>query len=180
MKKKTTKAAAVLIPPSNIWEPIQGIRTQYDRHQPRWMPHINLLYPFVPPDHFPDAAVKIKKVLHDFEPFEITMKDISYFRHREDAFTFWLKPEPVAGVKALHKKLLDVFPECDDTANFDDGYTPHLTLGQNYYSETMTQNQVGQLQSNWEPLRWTANRIYLIWRNDLPDDEFRIGEEIRF
>ena len=45
---KTHKSAVVIIPPEEIWEPIQKIRRLYDRQCHRWMPHITLIYPFRP------------------------------------------------------------------------------------------------------------------------------------
>lgn len=179
MVQKTHKSAAVLIPSSAIWDPIQDIRKHYDRHYHRWMPHINLLYPFLNPNKFQDAAVKIKKALDGFEPFRLSFKEMSYFKHREDAFTFWLKPEPAKPIHQLQQKMLELFPNLDDTARHKGGYTPHLTLGQNYYSETNVQSQVDQLMKKWEPIEWTVEKVFLIWRNDLPDDDFRIGQEIR-
>ena len=35
---KTHKSAVVIIPPEEIWEPIQKIRRLYDRQGHRWMP----------------------------------------------------------------------------------------------------------------------------------------------
>jgi len=43
---KTYTTAVVLIPPEDVWEPIQKLRRVYDRHFDRWMPHLTLLYPF--------------------------------------------------------------------------------------------------------------------------------------
>ncbi len=43
---KVYTSAVVIIPPKNIWPPIQEIRKEYDRQINRWMPHVNLLYPF--------------------------------------------------------------------------------------------------------------------------------------
>ncbi len=180
MEKKTHKTAAVIIPPSGLWEPTQKIRKRYDRHFDRWMPHINLLYPFILPEKFQDAAVWIKKELHGFEPFELSLDGISYFSHRKDAFTFWLEPRPESGIMELYEKLLRLFPLCDDTARHDRGYVPHLTLGQNYDNEESAKKLVSRLNLEWKNLSWTVDRVHLIWRGALPDDKFRIGEEIRF
>jgi len=46
------KSAACLIPDESLWEPIQEIRKKYDKSYPRWMPHVNLLYPFIVDDLF--------------------------------------------------------------------------------------------------------------------------------
>jgi len=49
---KSYKTAVVAIPPDHLWGLIQGLRKQYDRHYRRWMPHITLLYPFLPVSSF--------------------------------------------------------------------------------------------------------------------------------
>lgn len=43
-----TKAACCVIPPKGVWDPIQEIRKRYDSAYNRWMPHVNLLFPFIP------------------------------------------------------------------------------------------------------------------------------------
>ena len=50
--KKTHKTAVVIIPPEDVWDPIQKIREKYDRQFRRWMPHITLIYPFRPFEEF--------------------------------------------------------------------------------------------------------------------------------
>ena len=47
---KTHTTAVVLIPPEEVWEPIQALRRAHDRNFDRWMPHITLLYPFAERD----------------------------------------------------------------------------------------------------------------------------------
>ena len=56
MSQKTHTTAAVLIPPEDVWGPIQAIRREHDRQFRRWMPHITLLYPFRPREQFPQYA----------------------------------------------------------------------------------------------------------------------------
>ena len=55
--KPTHQTALVLIPPESCWAPIQAIRKQHDRSFERWMPHINLLYGFVPAAGVPKGFV---------------------------------------------------------------------------------------------------------------------------
>ena len=49
---KTHQTSVVAMPSDDICEPIQAIRREHDRQIHRWMPHINLLYPFYPRDQF--------------------------------------------------------------------------------------------------------------------------------
>ncbi len=45
----TYTTGLVVIPPEAAWPPIQAIRAEHDRKLRRWMPHITLIYPFLPP-----------------------------------------------------------------------------------------------------------------------------------
>jgi len=46
--EKAETSAIVVSPPPQAWEPIQDIRVKHDKAYSRWMPHINLIFPFVP------------------------------------------------------------------------------------------------------------------------------------
>jgi hypothetical protein len=56
MSGKTHHTAFAIVPPEEVWGPIQAIRRRYDRQIHRWMPHINLLYPFRSRADFPNAT----------------------------------------------------------------------------------------------------------------------------
>ena len=68
------------------------------------MPHINLLYPFLPDfeANFPDAAEKMKSGLAKIPPFKMTFSKDSfgYFSHRKSA-TLWLKPAVCESTDAI-------------------------------------------------------------------------------
>ncbi|CAF3962533.1 unnamed protein product, partial [Rotaria sp. Silwood1] len=67
----TTQTALCLIPPNNIWEQIQSIRSIHDKAYPRWMPHINLIYPFTPEKNFDNIKVQLEPILNRIKPFQI-------------------------------------------------------------------------------------------------------------
>ena len=64
-------------------------------------------------------------------------------------------------------------PDCDDVTRFTGGFTPHLSVGQFRSQEAHT--FCVNLQATWQPLAFTLAHVNLIWRNDPPDDVFRIG-----
>jgi hypothetical protein len=37
---------------------------------------------------------------------------------------------------------------------------------------------IADLEADWAPLSFTASAVRLLWRNDPPDDVFRVGHEI--
>ena len=38
----TARSAVILMPPKELWAPIQAIRSVHDKAYERWMPHINM------------------------------------------------------------------------------------------------------------------------------------------
>ena len=170
---KSYKTAVVAIPPDHLWEPIQRLRKQHDRHYRRWMPHITLLYPFRPASAFDQVTPPLKKVCRSLEPFEIKLARFDLFIHTRRKATLYLIPEPAKAIKELQKALLETVPDCDDVTRFAGGFTPHLSVGQISSHEAHT--LCAKLQATWQPLAFTLLNVYLIWRNDPPDDVFRIG-----
>ena len=45
MGNLTYTTALVVIPPAEVWLPIQALRAKYDAKVRRWMSHITLVYP---------------------------------------------------------------------------------------------------------------------------------------
>jgi 2'-5' RNA ligase len=175
MNKKTHQTALVVIPPPACWLPIQAIRQQHDRQFRRWMPHINLLYPFRPVEQFPDLAAELRRVCREIEPLEITLAAFRHFEHRRGRFTLWLAPEPAEPLACLHAALLAVTPDCDDTARH--GFTPHLSVGQVHGSDRLRGLQE-ELQASWQSLSFMVSEISLIWRRPPPEDVFRLERTI--
>lgn len=172
---KTVCAAAVIIPPHEVWRPIQAVRARYDRHFARWMPHITLAFPFRPKEEFETLAPQFEKACAEIKPFEIELAEFRYFDHGRDSFTLWLELKPAEPVIALRAALMLVTPDCDDVALFEAGFTPHLSVGQARGEPNMTTLRE-TLQSNWKPLRFRVSEFCLIWRGETrPDDTFRVG-----
>jgi 2'-5' RNA ligase len=170
---KTYKTAVVAIPPDHLWGPIQGLRKQHDRHYQRWMPHITLLYPFRPVGAFEQVAPLLTRVCRSVEPFEVQLIRFDLLIHSRRKATLYLIPEPARALKGLQKALLETVPDCDDVTRFAGGFTPHLSVGQFRSQEADAYR--AKLQATWQPLAFTLAHVYLIWRNDPPDDVFRIG-----
>eukprot|EP01118_Nematostelium_gracile_P015911 TRINITY_DN6472_c0_g1_i1.p1 TRINITY_DN6472_c0_g1~~TRINITY_DN6472_c0_g1_i1.p1 ORF type:complete len:713 (-),score=167.58 TRINITY_DN6472_c0_g1_i1:18-2156(-) len=172
-KQKLVTSSLVIIPPPQVWETIQEIRKVHDTGFVRWMPHINLLYPFLPVSQFPAAASKIERALRDFAPFTIKLEKFLHFDHRKYS-TLWLNPETEQD-KTIHKlqKILEnQFPICDDLSRISQqGFTPHLSVG-NDFSKEHIEGFKNKFQINWKPIEFQVNELYLIHRQN--DDPFQI------
>ena len=79
---KVHTSAVVLIPGEEHWGAIQAIRRDHDKSYQRWMPHINLLYPFISADFFPECLAKITEALVDTDSFLVTLQSFGFFEHR--------------------------------------------------------------------------------------------------
>lgn len=174
---KVHQSAVVLSPPEKDRDTIQAIRQQYDRNFRRWMPHITLLYPFYPKQGFDDVVDVLAKACENISTFEVSFSHIQYFQHGRRSFTLWLAPEPKAAVCALQNALWKAVPDCDDTQKHKDGFTPHLSVGQ-VRSRQELDELLPVLQAEWDRLTVRADCIDLIWRNEKPDDVFRVGYSI--
>lgn len=156
---KTHLAALVAIPPQSLWEPIQAIRRIHDRHARDWMPHVTLLYPFLPRESFDEVAGSLEGL--DAAAFDVTLAAFRYFRHYEWSHTIWLDPEPAGSWHQLHAALVRRFPDCIESSKYENGFTPHLSVGQSRSAEI-----AGTFQQKWTPLAWRVTELALVARPD--------------
>ena len=87
MNETTHSTAIVIIPPEEVWEPIQAIRQQHDRKIGRWMPHITLIYPFLPKSKFASVARELGPVCRSIPGFEATLGSFDQFGHGKGYYT---------------------------------------------------------------------------------------------
>lgn len=171
----THQSALVLIPPPEIWDPIQAIRRAHDRQFRRWMPHVTLLYPFLPRAELTGAIPSTEEALAQVKPFEIALRRFDVFGHRGGTFTVWLAPEPKDALVAVHSVLVQRFPECKATGHFDGGFTPHISVGQARDAERLRTFRL-ELE-HWRPLTFAVSRVTIVVRKSPPDDVFRTFAE---
>lgn len=165
---KSHHTAVAVVPPEGVWEPIQEIRRRHDRQIHRWMPHINLLYPFRPRAELPAITPALGDACGGIEPFPVTLGDFRYFRHGSGRCTLWLAPEPAEAVRDLQAALRAAFPDCDDLSRFPAGFTPHLSVGQ-FASPRECQRVREQLLAGWGPIAFPVTEVALLARaEDLP------------
>ena len=163
----------IIMPPPAVWSQIQEIRRKFDKSFNRWMPHINLLYPFFPSDQFPDLVSQLRNATSQMEPFSITFSEFRFFKHNKSC-TLWLNPVPENPVKQLQQLLEQTFPICNDLSQRSEegvGFTPHCSVGQ-FPTSAIVKNQ-SAFQSQWKPIQFTVNEVYVIARENF-DSPFRI------
>ncbi|HUU82836.1 MAG TPA: 2'-5' RNA ligase family protein [Phycisphaerae bacterium] len=180
MTTKTHQTAVVLIPPGDVWGPVQAIRREHDRQVRRWMPHVTLLYPFRVREQFDEVEAVLREAGRRVEPFEVRLGEFRHFGHGRSKYTLWLAPEPQDAMVRLQAALQSAVPDCDDASRHANGFTPHLSVGQVRGAEAMAELE-SQLQAAWSErggLSFVAREVSLIWRGAPPDDVFRVDRAI--
>ncbi len=172
----THESAVVLIPPPEVWEPIQAIRRVHDRQVRRWMPHVTLLYPFLPRAALAEAVADAREALADVAPFEVVLSRFDAFRHRGSTATVWLAPEPRDALAAIQAALVRRFPACGAAGRFSGGFTPHLSVGQARGEEALAAFR--RALDGWTPLAFAVRSISVIVREPPPRDVFRTFAEV--
>ncbi|MBV6625868.1 MAG: DUF504 domain-containing protein [Rivularia sp. (in: Bacteria)] len=155
------RSAIVIIPPEDILPAIQTIRQRYDARFERWMPHINLIYGFVPESYFDEAAEIITSAVAQIQPFTVTLNNFETFTHRKSS-TAWLYPiaQPETALHQLQAVLQSLFPQCNEQSRKSDaGFKPHLSVGQFSTSE-----EAFAKLPQWHPRSFTVKSIALISR----------------
>ena len=175
MPVKTHHTAVVAMPPPEVWEPIQAIRRQHDRNVHRWMPHITLLYPFMPREQFGEALSGLKEVGRQSAALQVTLTTFRAFTHAFGKATIWLAPEPRQALVTLQAALQAAFPAYNEQSRFSTGFTPHLSVGQ-ASSPHGRQHLLEALQASWQPVQFTLTAIALIWRE--ADGPFEVAHAI--
>ncbi|UCG12696.1 MAG: 2'-5' RNA ligase family protein [Deltaproteobacteria bacterium] len=178
MLPKTHKTAAVIIPPNDLWPPIQAIRKKHDRQLRRWMPHITLIYPFRPLQEFTDLAEQFARACRKVTPFEIQLNKLGYFEHGRGNYTIWLAPHPEESVIQLQSILRSIVPDCDDVNRFASGFAPHLSVGQ-VKGPSRLAELTHRLNELWKSVSFVVREVNFVWRDDPPDDIFRPAQTVK-
>ena len=176
--KKVFHTALIISPPAELSDQIQAIRKVNDSAFARWMPHINLSFPFLPPDEFELGHKHLQKEFRDFPSFTLKFGKINYFTHAKKCVVY-LQPE--VSNKEIHEiqdKIVNTFPFLDDqTKKSDVGFTPHLTLGQ--FDKNSIKKTVEKLQADFKPIEFKCKGIYLIQREGT-DAPFYVSKTVEF
>jgi len=180
-KRKVVTSAVIVSPPQDMWVPIQAIRSMHDKAYVRWLPHINLIYPFVPANEFPQIVNGFTAGMAQVQPFTVTFDSFDFFEHGPRSCTLFLKPrtEPPSALQDLQAAIQRVFPFCDDqTKKSDDGlFHAHLTVGQ-FKGQREVLKFKSDFEKNWKPIQWQVKEVYIISRSG--EDPFTIRHTISF
>lgn len=159
MSEVTT--ALTLVIPDKLHDDINEIRKQYDRAYPRWMPHINFLFPFVSLDQFNDIKSRLEPHLKSIGSFDLDMSEIGHFKQGKNV-TVHLKPKDTTKLKQVFDIIRQVLPEIPSK---HDEFNPHLTIAQFKNSELQTKLPELQTWLASKNLKFTVDYICLLERS---------------
>jgi hypothetical protein len=74
-----TTALAIVVEDPGLVSCIDSVRSVCDGAHPRWMPHINLVYPFIPERMFSRFAGPMQEALRTTTPFSIKFAETAFF-----------------------------------------------------------------------------------------------------
>eukprot|EP00033_Pygsuia_biforma_P003978 GCRY01004357.1.p1 GENE.GCRY01004357.1~~GCRY01004357.1.p1 ORF type:complete len:731 (-),score=169.61 GCRY01004357.1:391-2583(-) len=181
---KSVKSTVALIPSLESWVSIQAIRKQHDKQYKRWLPHINLLYPFFEESVFSQLMSDnkteslLKDTLRSIQPFTLSFNKFGFFKHGKSC-TIWLEPEatPKSAINDLQAKLEKVFPVCSDLRQRgENGFTAHLSVAQ-CKGENEAKRLISQFEQSFFGVTMTIQSVFYLGRKDgespfLPIREF--------
>lgn len=173
---QTYNTALVIIPPEEIWEPIQEIRREYDRKIRRWMPHITLLYPFLPVEQFSQVNEFLSQLVGTFRHMEVSLTDVRYFRLGNENYKLWLSVQPYRDVKIFYRTLVDAM-EKEYMEDYEKDFVPHLSIGQARGPKKLS-HICEKVRGIWKPVQFTITQVSLVSRDDPPNDIFHVDKQI--
>ncbi|KAL1499583.1 hypothetical protein AB1Y20_011783 [Prymnesium parvum] len=170
---KLHSSTVAVVPPDDVWESIQQARLSLrDKGMYRWPPHINLLYPFLPPSAFHECVAALAPVTSGISPFRVTLDALDTFGGRARGVLFC---HPSS--KAQHDALCDLqsalqaaVPVCDDYQRFG-GFTPHLTLA-HFSSREEAEQAKAALVGSWVPVSFDCSASVHLMHREGADGQF--------
>lgn len=159
----TYKSAIVIIPDENTVEKIQTIRQQFDKKYNRWMPHLTLVYGFLPDRYFDEVAQELSDLLKAIPLFELSLKRYQFFSQKSET-TAWLEPVEISSkgvLQQLQVLLQEAFVMKNTKNETKQSFTPHLSIGQ-FRSSV----QALSLLPSWKETNFKVQKIALISRQN--------------
>ena len=167
--------------PDEVWAPIQAIRLSLkDKGLYRWPPHINLLYPFLPPDAFAEAIPLLSAALARMSGLEITLDALSCFggRARGVLYAHPSSQEETEALRRLQACLQSAVPFCDEQQKRG-VFVPHLTLA-HFPSRDDAERAKEALLRDWQPVTFRCDDAVHVMRRDGGGGQFERACTLRF
>ena len=145
-----------IIPPYNVCKEIDKIRKQYDNKYSRWMPHLNILFGFVPINQLKMRKKDIQQVVNKYLPFHMEFDGINTFTNGDSCIVYL---EPTNECKKIlcniQKELaINIF-------NTEIPYEPHLKLG--YFKQKSNVTKLHTMYTNLS-YSWIVEHLSVVYK----------------
>lgn len=143
---------------------VQQVRTELkDKGYYRWPPHINLMYPFLPPQNFDAIVPSMTNALQSVCPFEVSLERFGTFGGAKTGVC-WLDPtphHPIKNIQCLLESAIDEFEGSSKKGGKP--FVPHMTVS---HLESITEANLtaAMAQQTWEPVSFTVKEVYILER----------------
>jgi len=168
------------IAPHEFWPMVQPFRTQFVPDI-RCGPHLNLLDPFVMPEHFEEAARILRPNLAQLSPVTAHLRAARFARQvypKSATLYVEVEFEPADGFQRILDTALKVFPQCNDlVVNAHTGrHVPHVTLGK-FATEGELEEALKVIKTTWKDSSFDIREVYMLSR--VGADPFEILQVIQ-
>lgn len=120
--KVNTKCALVVIPEEVKCNDLDLKLKQYN---PKWMPHINLLWPFIEMKDLIPYMHELNNIT--FDPLNVTITSYDYFEHEKNITLYMkLKDSDVIKLSEIREKFISVLPFISKSQK--EKWIPHLSV----------------------------------------------------
>ena len=187
-------ALAIIPPPapdsSATWTSLQQVRYSLrDKGVFRWTPHINILYPFITPEHYDSILPGVELDMSAVSPFTVFLREFGVFGGR-DRGVLWLDPIAARdGIDSLDakecssesvwsslhsslvKSVASRMSEVDDTSTPQSNaaklaakpFRPHMTMT-HADSRAQAEEFGRRMREDWSEVSFQVNELFVLER----------------
>ncbi|KAJ6444207.1 alpha/beta hydrolase [Purpureocillium lavendulum] len=149
--------AVCLIPPGYLWPRLDAIRSLYDKSYAKWPPHVNVFYPFVPPELLSEAARLLSEAPLDECPVALSSADAFVHRNHNSIVLRPAGPEKVSRLRSQICSALGWSP--------GDVYQPHMTVGQSTDAHSDAHHFLLYKAQLLAPVAWDVTWLAILVRD---------------
>ncbi|PTB80822.1 hypothetical protein M440DRAFT_1389022 [Trichoderma longibrachiatum ATCC 18648] len=157
--------ALCLIPPPQLWQPINTLRSLNDEKFTKWPPHVTLVYPFVMPEALPEVTEALcrSQIGPQDDDISISLEEPGVFSHRRRSKTVFIRPNPgpdterLSGLRDRIHRFLG-WPRGRD-------FQPHMTLAQSEDDTTPWHQFLLEKARLLTPLTWRNHQLAIMIRD---------------
>jgi len=161
--------ALCLVPPQELWGPVERLRALYDKSYEKWPPHVNLVYPFVRVQDLPDAAERIVSILREkgaatdeSHCLNISLTSSGRFT-RKQSYTIYRHDTDEKHRTALGNLRAATLQQLGQRAT--GRFNMHMSIAQSESADTDLDKFIERKVSLLPPLEWTATSLVILVRH---------------